>query len=62
MNWDHSVQWNKAEIIHNKQNRIFRKLKVSIHQKRTGDESEDVRFIWLPVLWNRKTGHLTQEK
>jgi hypothetical protein len=58
-NEDHRIQWNKVEIMHKEEKRIIRKLKKSVFKRTTeqaiSQPSIEVSYIWLPLLWNRKT-------
>jgi hypothetical protein len=53
-NEDYRIQWDKAEIIHKKDNKITRKLKKSVFIGRTAcvvcKPSLDVSSIWPPLL------------
>jgi hypothetical protein len=55
---DYRIQWNKAEIIHKKENRITMKLKVLVSIRTAkqviSQSGLDVISIWLPLLWDKK--------
>jgi hypothetical protein len=55
---DHTIQWDKTEIMHKEYKRIFRMLEVSVlirtNEEAISQVSLDVISIWLPLLLYRK--------